>query len=126
MSTKRPGLPDVFACSNKEETTMTQYTFMIITLVLLLVIVGGITFFGVNLSNEQYDRLKGIVIKWSGITTFLGVIVATFPVPYGKETITLVAAIGALLAYALSVSIKNYVDGAMPGEDGGVDADDDI
>ena len=124
--TKRPGLPGVFVCTNKEETAMVNYTFMIVTLIALLVIVGGITFFGVNLSNEQYDRLKGIVIKWSGITTFLGVIVATFKAPYGNETITLVAAIGALLAYALNVSIKNYVDGAVPGEDGGVDADDDL
>jgi len=124
--TKRPGLPGVFVCTNKEETAMANYTFMIVTLIALVIIVAGITFFGVNLSNEQYDRLKGIVIKWSGITTFLGVIVATFKAPYGNETITLVAAIGALLAYALNVSIKNYVDGAVPGEDGGVDADDDL
>ena len=47
--TKRPGLPGVFVCTNKEETAMANYTFMIVTLIALLVIVGGITFFGVNL-----------------------------------------------------------------------------
>ena len=90
---------------------------MIITLLVLAAGVSVLTLFGVKLTNEQYDRLKEIVVKWSGITTFLGVIVATFKTPYGNETITLVAAIGALLAYAMGLSIKNYVNSTASEED---------
>jgi len=91
---------------------MRQYAFLITTLAVLAVAVIFVTLHGVRLSNEQYDRLKNIVIKWSGITTFLGVIVATFSFPYGEETITLVAAIGAFMAYMLNISDKSYNDGA--------------
>ena len=101
----------------QENTEMGQYTFMIITLLALAAGVSVLTFFGVKLTDEQYDRLKDIVVKWSGITTFLGVIVATFKIPYGNETITIVAAIGALLAYAMGLSIKNYTESAAPKKD---------
>lgn len=91
---------------------MKQYAFLITTLAVLLVAVAFVTLHGVRLSNDQYDRLKTIVIRWSGITTFLGVIVATFNFPYGEETITVVAAIGAFMAYMLNISDKSYNDGA--------------
>lgn len=91
---------------------MKQYAFLITTLAVLLVAVAFVTLHGVMLSNDQYDRLKKIVIRWSGITTFLGVIVATFDFPYGEETITVVAAIGAFMAYMLNISDKSYNDGA--------------
>lgn len=91
-----------------EVNTMTQYIFMLTVLAVLAVAVICITLYGVNLSNDQYDRLKGIVVKWSGIVTFLGVLVSTFNFPYGEETITVVAAVGALLAYVMGVSAKNY------------------
>lgn len=103
----------------------TQYLFMIIVLAVLAVALVVITLYGVNLTNDQYDRLKGIVIKWSGITTFLGVIVATFKTPYGNETITLVAAIGALLSYMLGVSDKNFTGGALTDVDAIPEGDDD-
>lgn len=96
---------------------MKQYAFLITTLAVLLVAVAFVTLHGVMLSNDQYDRLKKIVIRWSGITTFLGVIVATFDFPYGEETITVVAAIGAFMAYMLNTSDKSFNDGATVDED---------
>ena len=105
---------------------MTNYIFLIAVLVVLLVSVAFVTIHGVNLTNEQYDRLKGIVMQWAAIVTFLGVLVAVFKFEYGQETIEVVAAIGALLAHILGVSDKNYTEGASIGEDGGVDAEDDL
>ena len=90
-----------------------KYAFLISVLVILAIAVSFITLRGICLDNDQYDRLKKIVIKWSGIVTLLGVIVATFSVPYGEETITIVAAVGAFLAYCLNVSDKSYNDGAV-------------
>ena len=87
---------------------MANYAFLITVLVALGACVIGITLRGVNLTNEQYDRLKGIVIKWSGIVTFLGVLVSTFHFSYGEETITVVAAAGAFMAYMLGLSNKSY------------------
>lgn len=107
---------------------MTNYIFMISVITILVLAVLAITFCNIHLNNDQYDRLKYIVLKWSAITTFLGVIVATFnDIPYGKETITIVAAIGALLAEVLNTSHKNHTDGAtiyeddQPLEDGDLD-----
>lgn len=105
---------------------MTNYIFLIAVIAVLLISVAFVTIHGVNLTNEQYDRLKKIVMQWAAIVTFLGVIVAVFNVPYGQETIEVVAAIGALLAHILGVSDKNYVEGASIGEGGGVDEIDDI
>ena len=96
---------------------MTKYAFLIGVIVVLGIAITAITLYGIKLNNEQYDRLKGIVIKWSAITTLLGVIVATFRVPYGAETITVVAAIGAFMARCLDVSASNYNDGAIIYED---------
>ena len=87
---------------------MTRYGFLIIVLAVLLIAVGVITFTDFKLSNEQYDRIKAVVLKWPGILTFLGVIVSTFKVPFGEETLTLVAAIGTFLAYCLGISSKVY------------------
>lgn len=92
---------------------MSNYIFLIVVLAVLAVAVIGITLHGVQLNNDQYDRLKGIVLKWSGIVTFLGVLVSTFHISYGEETITVVAAIGAFLAYMLGISDKNYFEGTV-------------
>jgi hypothetical protein len=89
-----------------------KYAFLISVLAVLGIAVTAITLYGVKLNNEQYDRLKSIVINWSAITALLGVIVATFNVSYGAETITVVAAIGVFLARCLNVSIANFNDGA--------------
>ena len=92
---------------------MANYTFLITVLVILAVAVIVITLHGVQLTNEQYDRLKKIVLKWPGILTLLGVIVNVFHPSFGEETITVVAAIGAFLSYMLGVSDKNYVEGTV-------------
>ena len=106
---------------------MANYIFLLSVLAVLAVAVIGITLYGVKLSNEQYDRLKYIVVRWSGITTLLGVIVATFDFPYGTETVTIVAAVGAFLAYMLGISDKNYVEGTVVHDkDGGINEDADI
>lgn len=102
-----------------------KYAFLIAVLGVLGVAVAIATLTNFRLSNEAYDRLKTLVLKWSGIVTFLGVLVSTFKFEFGEETITIVAAIGALLAYLLGVSNKNYVDGAEVYErDGGIDESD--
>lgn len=105
---------------------MTNYIFLIAVIAVLLISVAFVTIHGVNLTNEQYDRLKKVVMQWAAIVTFLGVIVAVFKVPYGQETIEVVAAIGALLSHIVGESDKNYVEGASIGEGGGIDEIDDI
>lgn len=92
---------------------MRDYIFMIAVLVVLGLSLLVVTFCNFSLTNRQYDRLKGYVGKWPYILTFLGVIVATFQFAYGEETLTIVAAIGALLSHILGVSNKTYVDGAI-------------
>lgn len=97
---------------------MRDYMFMISVLVALVFAICIITFSKFKLSNEQYDRLKAIVLKWPAILTLLGVFVATFNFVYGKETITIVAAIGAFLERCLGVSNQRYSEGAVfEGED---------
>ena len=92
---------------------MHNYTFMISVLVLLGLSLLVVTFCNVKLSNEQYDRLKSYVSKWSYLMAFLGVLVSTFKFSNGEETLTVVAALGALLSRILGVSAKNYVEGAV-------------
>ena len=107
---------------------MTNFTFFIAVIAILLIAVGFITYRGLNLNNDQYDRLKAVVMKWPAIITFLGVIVATFPgISYGAETVTIVAAIGAFLAECLNVSKKSFnggaevIEGDEPLKDGDLD-----
>lgn len=103
---------------------MMNYVFLICVLVVLALSVTFVTFHGIKLNNEQYDRLKAIVHNWPAITTLLGVIVATFQIPFGAETITVVAAIGAFMAKCLDVSVANYNDGAVIHDDDEPLADD--
>lgn len=95
---------------------MHNYIFMIAVLALLGLSILVVTFCNYTLSNEQYDRLKSYVSKWPYLMTFLGVLVATFHFSNGEETITVVAAIGALLSHILGISHKNYTDGAIAEE----------
>lgn len=97
---------------------MTTYLFLIIVLTVLAVAVAVITFTSFTLSNEQYDRLKAVAVKWSGIVTLLGVLVSTFNFAYGEETITVVAALGAFLAYVLGISDKSYYGGSNSESEG--------
>lgn len=85
-----------------------NYLFLIIVIAVVLIVIGIAAFTDFELDNEHYDRLKWIVIRWSYITVFIGVIVKTFNIPYGIETVTVVAAIGAMLAGLLGVSTSEH------------------
>lgn len=85
-----------------------KYAFLMITLIVVVGVLLIATFSNFQLSNEQYDRLKAIVVKWHYLVAFLALIVSTFNVVYGKETVTLVAGLGAMLAGLLGISNTNY------------------
>ena len=87
---------------------MKDYLFLIITIAVVLIILAIAMFSKFSLTSEQYDRLKWVTIRWSYLVTFIGVIVQLFGVPYGTETLTIVGAIGALLAGLLGISNNNY------------------
>ena len=85
-----------------------NYAFLIIVLVAVVgvIVIAGFTNF--KLDNEHYDRLKALAMKWHYITAFVAAIVKVFDLPYGVETVAVVAAIGALMAGLLGVSTKQY------------------
>lgn len=85
-----------------------NYTFLIITLAVVLAIIGIAALTNFRLDNEHYDRLKSLAMKWHYITAFVAAIVKVFEVPYGVETVAVVAAIGALMAGLLGISTKEY------------------
>ena len=85
-----------------------NYLFFIIVLGVVLAVLGIATFSKFKLDNEQYDRLKWVVIRWSYLVTFIALIVKTFDVQYGIETVTIVAGIGAMLAGLLGISNKEW------------------
>lgn len=85
-----------------------NYAFLIavVAVVAIVLVIASFTNFG--LDNLHYDRLKWVVIRWTYLVTFLGIIVKTFSIPYGIETVTLVAGFGAMLAGLLGISNTNY------------------
>ena len=83
-------------------------TFFIITIGIILAILGIAIFTHFELDDEHYDRLKWVVIRWTYLVTFIGVIVKTFDIAYGVETVTIVAGIGAMLAGLLGISNMGY------------------
>lgn len=85
-----------------------NYAFLIITLAVVLAIIGIAALTNFRLDNEHYDRLKSLAMKWHYITAFVAAIVKVFEVPYGVETVAVVAAVGALMAGLLGVSTKQY------------------
>ena len=85
-----------------------KYAFLMITLIVVVGVLLIATFSKFQLSNEQYDRLKKTVTKWHYLVAFIALIVTTFNVIYGKETVTLVAGLGAMLAGLLGISNTNY------------------
>lgn len=85
-----------------------NYLFLIITLTVILAVLVIATFTKFCITNEGYDRLKAVVVKWQYIVVFIALIVKTFEVPYGIETVTLVSGIGAMLAGLLDISNSNY------------------
>jgi len=85
-----------------------NYAFLIITLAVVAIIIGIAAFSNFRLDDEHYDRLKSLAMKWHYITLFVAAIVKTFNIPYGVETVAIVAAVGALMAGLLGVSTKQY------------------
>lgn len=85
-----------------------NYLFFIVVIGVVLAVLGIAMFSKFKLDNEQYDRLKWVVIRWSYLVTFIALIVKTFDVQYGIETVTIVAGIGAMLAGLLGISNKEW------------------
>lgn len=85
-----------------------NYTFLIVVLAIVLIVLAMASFTSFSLDDEHYDRLKWVVLRWTYLVTFLGVIVKTFDMPYGVETVTIVAGIGAMLAGLLGISNMEY------------------
>ena len=69
-----------------------KYLFLIITIAVVLGVLLIATFSKFKLTDEQYDRLKAVVIKWQYLVVFIALIVKTFDVQYGIETVTIVSA----------------------------------
>lgn len=85
-----------------------SYIFLIIVIAAVAAVLAIAMFTNFRLDDEHYDRLKWVVIRWSYLVTFIGLIVKTFAVPYGMETVILVGGIGAMLAGLLGISNQAY------------------
>lgn len=85
-----------------------KYLFLIITIAVVLGVLLIATFSKFKLTDEQYDRLKAVVIKWQYLVVFIALIVKTFDVQYGIETVTIVSGFGAMLAGLMGISNANY------------------
>ena len=99
-----------------------NYIFMVSVIAIVLIVLAIASFSNFSLDNYHYDRVKWVVVRWSYLVTFIGVIVKTFDVPYGVETVTLVAGFGAMLAGLMSISSSNF-NGVVKFDD---DDDEDI
>lgn len=84
------------------------YAFLITVIAVVLIVLAIASFTSFGLDDYHYDRLKWVVIRWSYLVVFIGLIVKTFEIAYGTETVTLVAGIGAMLAGLLGISNTNY------------------
>lgn len=85
-----------------------SYIFLISVIAAVAAVLAIAMFTNFRLDDEHYDRLKWVVIRWSYLVTFIGLIVKTFAVPYGMETVILVGGIGAMLAGLLGISNQAY------------------
>lgn len=85
-----------------------NYIFLIIVLAVVLAVLAIASFTNFELDNYHYDRLKWVVLRWSYLVVFIGVIVKTFDIACGTETVTIVAGLGAMLAGLLDISHTNY------------------
>lgn len=90
-----------------------KYLFFIITIAVVLGVLLIATFSKFKLTDEQYDRLKAVVIKWQYLVVFIALIVKTFDVQYGIETVTIVSGFGAMLAGLMGISNANYTGERM-------------
>lgn len=85
-----------------------SYIFLILVIAAVVAVLAIAMFTNFRLDDEQYDRLKWVVIRWSYLVTFIGLIVKTFEVPFGMETVILVGGIGAMLSGLLGISTQAY------------------
>lgn len=85
-----------------------DYVFLITVMAIVIVVLAIASFTDFELDDYHYDRLKWITIRWAYLVTFFGLIVKTFDIAYGVETVTLVAGIGAMFAGLLDISNKEY------------------
>lgn len=85
-----------------------NYVFLIVTIGIIMAVLGVAAFSNFELDDKHYDRLKWLTIRWSYIVTFIGLIAKTFNMPYGVETVTVVAGIGALMAGLMGISTNNW------------------
>ena len=85
-----------------------SYIFLILVIAVVAAVLTIAMFTNFRLDDEHYDRLKWVVIRWSYLVTFIGLIVKTFAVPYGMETVILVGGLGAMLAGLLGISNQAY------------------
>lgn len=93
-----------------------NYIFPIAVFAAIVIVLGVASFTNFELDNYHYDRLKWVVIRWSYLVVFIGLIVKTFDIPYGTETVTLVAGLGAMLAGFLGISKSNWDGEELPDE----------
>ena len=84
------------------------FLFSVIAIVIAVLVIAAFTNF--RLDDEHYDRLKWVVIRWSYLVTFIGLIAKTFSIPHGMETVIVVGGIGAMLAGLLGISNRAYND----------------
>lgn len=85
-----------------------NYIFPIAVFTTVAIVLAIATFTNFELDNYHYDRLKWVVIRWSYLTTFIGLVATTLEMPYSTETVTLACGIGAMLAGFLGISKKNW------------------
>ena len=85
-----------------------NFVFPIVVFAIVLGVIGIASFTNFELDNYHYDRLKWVVIRWTYLVTFIGVIIKTFEISYGIETVTIVAGFGAMLAGLMNISHSNY------------------
>lgn len=85
-----------------------NYAFLITVIAVILIILAIASFTNFELDSTHYDRLKWVVTRWDYLVVFIALIVKTFEVPYGIETVALVAGIGACLAGLMNISNKSF------------------
>lgn len=85
-----------------------RYLFLIIVLAVVVGILAIASFTNFRLDDEHYDRLKWVALHWDFLVVFLALLVKTFDIAYGIETVAVVGGIGALLGGLLGISTKEY------------------
>lgn len=85
-----------------------NYIFPIAVFATVVIVLTIATFTNFEIDNYHYDRLKWVVIRWSYLTTFIGLVATTLEMPYSTETVTLACGVGAMLAGFLGISKKNW------------------